>query len=120
MTFFDSELRVMDALWRHGDLRAKELSDILREEVGWNINTTYTVIRKCIKKGAIERREPHFVCHALVTRKQAQIAETDELIGKMYGGSVDKLFAALLGRGNLSPEEIARLKEMVAALEEEE
>lgn len=117
MTFFDSELKVMEVLWTHGDLRAKAISDILKEEVGWNINTTYTVIKKCIKKGAIERLEPNFLCHALVSREQAQMAETEELIGKMYGGSVDKLFAALLGQGRLSPEEIERLKAMVAELE---
>ena len=42
-----------------------------------------------------------------------QQAETDELIGKLYDGSVDKLFAALLGSKKLSPEQIARLKALV-------
>lgn len=42
-----------------------------------------------------------------------QEAETDELIGKLYDGSVDKLFAALLGRKKLSAEQINRLKQMV-------
>ena len=119
MTFYDSELKVMEVLWTHGDLRAKEISDILKAEVDWNINTTYTVIKKCIKKGAIARQEPHFQCHALITREEAQMAETEELIGKMYDGSVDKLFATLLGHGRLSNTEIQHLKEMVAELEEE-
>ena len=38
---------------------------------------------------------------------------SDELIGKLFDGSVDKLFAALLGSKKLSVEQIARLKEMV-------
>ena len=42
-----------------------------------------------------------------------QEAETDELIGKLFDGSVDQLFAALLGRKKLSAEQLARLKEMV-------
>ena len=77
------------------------------------MNTTYTVIKKCIAKGAIERNEPGFLCHALIPKESVQEAETDELIGKLYDGSVDKLFAALLGRKKLSAEQINRLKQMV-------
>ena len=77
------------------------------------MNTTYTVIKKCIAKGAIERSEPGFVCHALIPKEAVQEAETDELIGKLFDGSVDQLFAALLGRKKLSAEQLARLKEMV-------
>ena len=110
---FDSELKVMNVLWREGDRTAKEISDILKAETGWNMNTTYTVIKKCIAKGAIERSEPGFLCHALIPKESVQEAETDELIGKLYDGSVDKLFAALLGRKKLSAEQINRLKQMV-------
>ena len=52
---FDSEIKVMEVLWKEGDLTAKQLADILSEKIGWNKNTTYTVIKKCISKGAIER-----------------------------------------------------------------
>lgn len=113
---FDSELRVMRVLWQEGDLTAKRISDILNAEIGWNINTTYTVIKKCIAKEAIRRTEPNFMCHALITKAEAQAAETDELIGKLYDGSADKLFAALLERKNLTAEQIAELKQIVDKL----
>ncbi len=115
---FDSELKVMGVLWKEGDKTAKELSDILKSEIGWNMNTTYTVIKKCIAKGAIERIEPRFLCHALIQKEAVQEAETDELIGKLFDGSADKLFAALLGRKKLSAEQIARLKQIVGDLDE--
>ena len=114
---FDSELKVMDVLWREGDSTAKHISDVLKEEVGWNMNTTYTLIKRCIKKGAIRRSEPNFMCHALIPKEEVQEAETNELINKIYDGSADKLFAALLGRKKLSPEQIAQLKQIVGALE---
>lgn len=117
---FDSELKVMSVLWREGDRTAKEISDILKAETGWNMNTTYTVIKKCIAKGAVERSEPNFLCRALVSKEAVQEAETDELIGKLYDGSADKLFAALLGRKKLSGEQIARLKQIVGDLDEVE
>ena len=87
---FDSELKVMGVLWKRGDTTAKQISDILKEEVGWNMNTTYTLIKRCIKKGAIARSEPGFLCHALIRKEQVQEAETNELINKVYDGSADK------------------------------
>ncbi len=112
---FDSELKVMDVLWREGDTTARYIAGVLKEEVGWNKNTTYTLIKRCIKKGAIERSEPNF--RALIPKEEVQEAETQELINRVYDGSADKLFAALLSRKQLSPEQICRLKQMVEELE---
>lgn len=116
----DSELKVMDMLWREGDVPARVVAQVLTEELGWNVNTTYTLIKRCIKKGAIARSEPNFICHALIPKEAVQEAQTDELIARVYDGSADKLFAALLGRKKLSAEQIARLKQIVGDLDEVE
>lgn len=116
----DSELKVMDVLWREGDVPARVVAQVLTEELGWNVNTTYTLIKRCIKKGAIARSEPNFICHALIPKEAVQEAQTDELIARVYDGSADKLFAALLGRKKLSAEQIARLKQIVGDLDEVE
>ena len=34
---FDSELKVMDVLWRQGDTPAKEIAKVLSGEVGWKL-----------------------------------------------------------------------------------
>ena len=114
---YDSELKIMEVLWKNGDTKAKQIADILLKEVGWNINTNYTLIKRCIKKGAIQRIDPNFLCHALIPKEQVQEAETDELINKVYDGSADKLFSALLGRKKLSAEQLEKLKEIVGELE---
>lgn len=114
---FDSELKVMDILWKEGIVPAKYVADRLTQELGWNKNTTYTLIKRCMKKGAIERTEPNFMCHALIAKEDVQETETNELINKIYDGSVDKMFAALLGRKKLSAEQIEKLKQIVDSLE---
>ena len=57
------------------------------------------------------------MCHALIPKEEVQEAETKELVDKIYDGSVDKLFAALLGRKKLSAEQIQKLKQIVEDLE---
>ncbi len=110
---FDSELKVMNVLWKEGSVPAKYVAEVLNKELGWNKNTTYTLIKRCMKKGAIERTEPNFMCHALISKEKVQEAETKELIDKIYDGSVDKLFAALLGTKKLTAKEIEHLKQIV-------
>ena len=114
---FDSELKVMDTIWQEGDVTAKHIADVLNAEVGWNKNTTYTLIKRCINKGAIERKEPNFICHALIPKEEERETETDELIDKVYDGSIDKLFAALLGRKKLSKLQIENLKDIINKLQ---
>ena len=119
MKLVDSEIKVMDVLWKEGDSMAKHVADVMKERYGWNVNTTYTLLKRCIKKGAVERTDPNFVCHALIKQEQVQAQETDELLHKVFDGSVDKLFASLLGRRNLTAEQVEKLKEMVAELGED-
>lgn len=115
---FDSEIKVMDILWDNGDTTAKEIAEILHAQVGWSKTTTYTVIKKCMDKGAIDRSDPNFVCHAQVTREQAQALETRELIDKLYNGSEDQLIASLLGGRGLTPEGIEKLRHLVREMED--
>lgn len=111
--FQNAELKVMKVLWEKGSMPAKEIAKILNEREGWNINTTYTLIKRCIKKNGIRRQDPNFICHALIEKKTVQMDETWELIDKMYEGSEVNLFASLLNSRRLKPEEIEYLKTVI-------
>lgn len=113
---FNSEKKVMEVLWEHGPMNASEIVKILTDSIGWNRNTTYTVIKKCMAKGAIERSEPKFFCTPLITKEQVQEYETEELVDNMFDGSKEKFFAAFLDGGKLSKEEVKNLKDMVNKL----
>ena len=113
---FDSELKVMEALWNEGELTAGQLAKILKQQVGWNRNTTYTVIGKLIDKKAIERLGENFLCRAIITKEQVQQYEAKELIGKLFDGSAEIFLSAFLGGEKLSDSEIERLKKLVEGL----
>ena len=114
---FDSELKVMEVLWREGDTTAKQIAEILGKDIGWSKTTTYTIIKRCLEKGAIKRRDPNWICHPLVTKEEAQEYETSELINKMYGGAADRLVASILGSKILSCDEVKRLKQVIRDIE---
>ena len=110
---FDSEAKVMQILWANGPLPAKDISLIAAQTIGWNKNTTYTVIKKLEAKGFIQRQEPGFLCIPLVTQSHMQKAEATSLVKKVFGGSRKALFSALLEDEPLSDDEIDALRKLI-------
>ena len=110
---FDSEAKVMEIIWARGPISAKEISVIAGETIGWNKNTTYTVIKKLEAKGFIRREDPGFICTALVSRDRVQKAEVVSLVQKVFGGSRKALFSALLEDEPLSQDELDALRKLI-------
>ena len=113
---FDSELKILEILWESGEASAKDVSAQAVDYVVWRKTYIYTVLKKCVEKGLVERTEPGFRCRALVSRQEVQRQETRGLIDRMYGGSADRLVASLLDGKALSGEEIVRLRQLVEDL----
>lgn len=111
--FSDGEFKLMELLWEEEPVPAKDLSIAAAREFGWNKNTTYTVIKKLIEKGAVRREEPMFICRAAIKREDAVRAETETFIKKLYNGSKKALFSALLDGDAMSGEELCALREML-------
>ena len=111
---FDSESKVMEIIWARGPISAKEISVLAGETIGWNKNTTYTVIKKLEAKGFIRREDPGFICTALVSRDRVQKAEVVSLVQKVFGGSRKALFSALLEDEPLSQDEMDALRKLIA------
>ena len=109
----DSEAKIMEIIWEKGPVSAKDISVIAGGSIGWNKNTTYTVIKKLEAKGFIRRDEPGFMCTALVTRERMQKKEALSLLDKLFGGSRKALFSALLEDEELSAEELDELRRLI-------
>ena len=84
----EGELNVMEMLWSNQSLPAKDIAKIIKDYIGWEKNTTYTVIKRLIDKGAVKREDPGFICREKKKKKEVQQIETDALIDKVFGGSL--------------------------------
>lgn len=110
---YDSELKVMEPLWADGPQTAGELAKRLAASCGWNRNTTYTVVKKLVDKGAVARTDPGFVCTPLISREEVQRAETDSLITRLFDGSKVQFLSAFLEEKELTAAEAAQLRELI-------
>lgn len=109
---FDSEIKVMELIWENEPVSAKQLSLLAADSIGWNKNTTYTVIKKLEAKGFIKREEPGFICMSLISRDEACKNETRGLIDRLFKGSKKALFASLVN-DDLTEDEIEELRKLI-------
>lgn len=109
----EGELNVMELLWSNKSLAAKDISKIIKEYIGWEKNTTYTVIKRLIDKGAIIREEPGFVCKAAISKKVVQNTETKIFLSKFYNGSLNSFLVDYVKYNNLNQYEVLELKKLI-------
>ena len=111
----EGELNVMELLWSNKALAARDIAKIIKEYIGWEKNTTYTVIKRLIDKGAIIREDPGFICRANISKKKIQNIETQVLLNQLYNGSVSNFISAYLAEQRLSGTDIEELRKIIAA-----
>lgn len=110
----EGELNIMELLWSNKVLAAKDIAKIIKEYIGWEKNTTYTVINRLIDKGAIKREEPGFFCRATISKRTVQQIETRALLDKVYNGSLNNFLVEYLRNQPLRPAELLELERIVS------
>ena len=113
MKIYDSELKVLNVLWENGKTKASDIAHILSDTVGWNKNTTYTVIKRCVEKELIIRTDPEYICTAAITQKKAAYSVTEEILDTYFDGSIVRFFLTLL---NIRPISKYEFKELMRIL----
>ena len=110
---FEGELKLMELLWENEGATAKELTILAADKIGWNKNTTYTVIKKLVAKDAVRRDEPGFICRSLIGREDVGREEARTVLRSFFGGSVKAMFSSFMAEGALSDEEAEELRRMI-------
>lgn len=110
----EGELNVMELLWSNKALAARDISKIIKEYIGWEKNTTYTVIKRLIDKGAITREDPGFICRANITNRKIQEIETKALLNQMYNGSLENFIQSYLANQKFSESERNELQKLLS------
>ena len=92
---FDAEWNLMEIVWECSPTTASLIAAIAGQRFGWAKNTTYTVLKRLIGKGVLERSGTDFTVTPLVTRRQMQLVELNSLIAKRFGDSVEEMLQVL-------------------------
>ena len=115
-----SEWSVLDSLWQENPQTVMQLVSKLGKTVGWAKSTTIITLRRMEEKGLVR-------CETVgkgksytpaVEQEQAEIQETRSFLDRVYRGSVGLMMSAMAQRQELSPEDIAELRDILRKAEE--
>ena len=115
-----SEWNVLNCLWADSPKTVMQLVAELEKTVGWAKSTTITTLRRMEEKGLVhcEIAGKGKSYTPAVEQEQAEISETRNFLDRVYRGSVGLMMSAMAQRQELSKEEIAELREILAQAEE--
>lgn len=110
-----SEWYIMEKLWELSPRTIVQLYHALKEEPGWSKSTVNTLLGRMVDKGIIyfEEGVKARQYYPAVRREDAAMAETENLLKRVYQGSVSMMMSTLVKRQALSDEEIDELYEIL-------
>ena len=117
-----AEWQVMECLWERAPQTGREVVERLGAQVGWSRSTVLTLLRRLEAKGAVAigNRDGVKTFAPAVAREDAAVRETEDLLSRVYRGSVSMMVSALTRKQSLSREELSALHKLLDGLEAEE
>lgn len=114
----DAELELMQLLWRHGPLTAREALAHLPDEPAYT--TVSTFFRILVEKGFAtpSKRGRAHVYSPCLSRSEYQVRKLEHVVNGLFDGSPLDLVRQLVRRQELSADEVAELKAFVDDLDE--
>ena len=119
ITIFDAEMHLMVKIWDEGSIKAIDLANWATETLGWKKNSTYSILKKLLEKGAVRREEPGFVLTPLVSRDEVARDKTVRMVDKMYNGSMKLFLTGLLGVEKLDEKALTELSDLIERAKKE-
>ena len=115
-----AEWSVMECLWERAPRTGRELTEALGETQGWSRSTTLTLLSRLEAKGAVESSSGagKKTFRPLVSREDAALEETENLLSRVYRGSLSLLVSSFTEKRELSRQEIDELYAILKGLEE--
>ncbi len=109
------QLRIMRVLWDEGEVTARRISEVLSLETPTAHSTVQTLLRQLETKGAVghERNDRTFVFRALVQESEVSGSAAQDLIARVFRGSISGLVAHILENEEVSADEMTRLRKIV-------
>ncbi|MFC2120046.1 BlaI/MecI/CopY family transcriptional regulator [Bacteroidota bacterium] len=117
----DSELQVLQILWRDGPSTVRHINDVLNLEKRVGYTTTLKIMQIMNEKFLLKREKNgrNHVYLAAVKKEETQKILLDRFLNSTFSGSAGKLVMQALGNHKSSKEELEKIKDLITKIEGE-
>lgn len=110
------ESRFADIIWENEPISSAELVKRSEELLSWKKSTTYTVLKRLCDKGIFQNNKGTVT--SKISKQEFYAFQSERFVEETFSGSLPAFLAAFTARKNLTPEEVAHLRKIVAEYEE--
>lgn len=109
------QLLIMQVLWQKQQATAREITETIRETEPIAHSTVQTMLRVLEEKEAVSHRAEGrtFIFFPLVPEAEFKQSATQNLVERVFGGSVSSLVAHLLDSDGVSQQEIDEIRKLI-------
>jgi BlaI family penicillinase repressor len=109
------QLKIMRVLWDEGKATARRVTDVLSEQSPVAHSTVQTLIRQLEAKKAVahEQSDRTFLYYALIQEHEVGRSVAQDVLSRVFQGSISGLVAHLLDSETISDDEMGRLRRLL-------
>ena len=117
----ESELEILQILWKKGNASVREVHEdlLVTKEAGYT--TTLKLMQIMHEKGLVKRDDSikTHIYHAAVSKEKTQKHLLNKMIDTLFGGSPGELVMQALGNHKASAEELEEIQKMLDNLKKQ-
>ena len=112
----DLQLKIMQVLWARAEATVGEVHEALAKEKAFAYTTVATMLRKMESRGLVGHRSEgrSFVYRPLVADRDVTRSMANDLVDRLFHGSLTAAVNHLLTTREISREELTRLEQLIA------
>src|SRR5436309_7658912 len=112
----DLQLRIMKVLWEWERAGVAEVHEALGPDAGLAYTTVATMLRKMEGRGLVTHRSEgrRFLYRAAVSPDAVTRSMADDIVERLFEGSLADLLSHLLSTREVSPAELRELERLIA------
>ena len=109
------QYRILQYLWENGPATARDITEALSKDAPIAHSTIQTLLRQLESKGSVahETVERTFIFRAIHQPSDVRETPLQDLLTRVYQGSVYNLMSHLLRHETISDEEMERLRALI-------
>ena len=109
----------MNVVWQDQPVTASEVIHALQEENKWSAATIRTFLHRLVKKGALKYEQDgnRYLYRAAISRHATVKRASHSFLSSVFGGETGPLLTHFVKSGNLSPQEIETLQQLLDDME---
>jgi BlaI family penicillinase repressor len=111
----DAEWEVMTIVWAQAPVPAAAVAEALEERKQWSLATVRTLLRRLVKKGALEQQSEgkRFLYAPLVSMADCVRQESKSFLDRVLGRTPPATVLQLVEKADLSKEDIQELRRIL-------